>query len=304
MATQIPLSFSRLDGSHKMQSIIQPTPTPSPFDLLSTPLWQGVTGIVEITALALGFVLLLLELRRRSVVWELVSMSLETDVGNRLQGIVQVLYDGEPVEEVYRIVLRFVNAGRKEIVRSDYERPLSVSFEGNGRLKRATVIETNRMSLPKKEVQTAIEGNKFLLDPLLLNEGDAITIEFFVSEWDGDFHVDGRIAGVKEIEGRSAGETNLTLPRIVIGLILLNTGAYLNFAIDMAWLSLVLLVLAIIIGFPFWKETLTRSTSKQLMFIKRAELKALQREVRKSAPSKVVHKNSMVTPDQSNSEPS
>lgn len=231
-------------------------------------------------------------------------MSLETDVRSRLLGIVQVLYDGEQVEEVYRIVLRFVNAGHKEIVRSDYERPLSVSFEGYGDLKRATVIETNRMSLPKNEVKTASEGNKFLLHPLLLNEGDAITVEFFVSEWAGDFHVDGRITGVKEIEARSAGQTKLTLLRLVVGLILLDIAAYLNFVTDEALLSLVLLVLAIIIGFPFWKDMITRSTSKDYMMIRRAELKARQREARKSAASKVVHKDSSVAPDQSNTESS
>lgn len=116
-----------------------------------------------------------------------------------------ILYDSIEVESVTSFFITFKNSGNQPITSTDFEEPLSFSFEGSGILKFKVIdpIPTDLafngrpIGIPDQNIPDG-----FMLDPLLLNKGDEFTAYLLVSDYTaGSERISARIVGADLVEG-------------------------------------------------------------------------------------------------------
>jgi hypothetical protein len=181
--------------------------------------------ILAAAAIGVTLALFLIARRRKRLSYEL-SVTRVLSVHEAVKGKVQILFGGEPVRDVALILVDLFNSGNEPIKADDYERPVRFSL-GHGTILSAEVVRVKPKNL--KLVMTGFERSSVVLEPLLLNAGDSITIKLLVNEFGGEFSVDGRIAGVKEIKrGAVPRGTGLGTALVcLVGLIVILGDQYL-----------------------------------------------------------------------------
>jgi hypothetical protein len=105
-------------------------------------------------------------------------------------------------------VVQIINTGHIAVVPGDYHSPLAVSAGPGARVISAVVLSTVPGDLEdrcrnsageRRELLDRISGNEVLLAPVLLNDGDAITVKMEVENLRGGVRVNGHINGVRKI---------------------------------------------------------------------------------------------------------
>jgi len=173
-------------------------------EILRDQVWEFVGGVfLGLVAIIVTIILWRTQRRRKALSYEIISRTPLLSVEDEVKGKVQILFDGNPVQDIHLVVLKIINSGNVPIVSTDYERPVSLSFGENPRILTAEVSETDPDNL---EISVDIQATKVMLDPVLLNGGDSITLKFLVSQLD-EINIDGRIIGVKDIRKHTAGIT-------------------------------------------------------------------------------------------------
>ncbi len=174
--------------------------------LLRDPIWQFVGAILTLIAIIATLAVYIGQRRKKSLMFEVLSKSPVLSAAEEIAGKLQILFQNQPVREVYLVVLRLFNAGNIPITSSDYERNISITFGGKARVLTAEVSETEPENL---DAEISIKSlSSIELKPTLLNPGDSITIKILVSDFEGNIQVDGRIVGVKQIQERKESPRN------------------------------------------------------------------------------------------------
>jgi hypothetical protein len=119
-----------------------------------------------------------------------------------MSGKLRITFEEKPVEDVELIAIKLVNSGSRPILLEDYVRPVSFDFGRGTDLLTAEVGATEPDDL--KPNPPRIEGTKIVLDPVMMNGGDSMTLRILTSRFQGKITVDGRIADVKRI-GKADG---------------------------------------------------------------------------------------------------
>lgn len=171
-------------------------------DLLRDPAWQFVGAVIALIALVITFLIYWLQRQRKAIGYEVVSKNQLLTVREELEGRLQVMYEGQPARDICLLVVRLTNTGNVAIATADYERPVSLSTGQSSKILSAVVTEVDPENLV---VALKSEESRVVIDPVLLNSKDSITLKLLVSDFSGVILTDGRIVGVKAIERR--GET-------------------------------------------------------------------------------------------------
>jgi hypothetical protein len=138
---------------------------------------------------------------------------------------VQILFDGNPANDVALVIITINNSGHEAIRGSDFERALEFNFGVNSRMLTLEIVEKHPKTL-RPELKSSLTG--FVLEPLLLNKGDWIKVKVLVNEM-AALEVDGRVAGVREIRRVGADSVGL---RVVVGAALVFASALLAIIAD------------------------------------------------------------------------
>lgn len=195
-------------------------------ELLRDPLWQFVGAMFAVAALAASFVIYQLQRSRRGITYDVLSRTDLLTVREELEGKLQVLYEGEPAKSLTLIVLRFWNSGNQPILATDFERPISFCTGQASRLLSAAVTQVEP---PELMVDVEVAENILVINPTLLNSGDAVTLKLLVRDSGSVLCPDARIVGVKSV--RRAGDgSRLFLFLATTGMVLLAIGFYLFIA--------------------------------------------------------------------------
>lgn len=119
-----------------------------------------------------------------------------------------VRFSGHSVVDAYLIVVRIFNSGHLAVNSSDYQSNLSIMLNPGAEILAASIIDTVPTDL-KERIKTANGDQKsiiqnttedrILLTPVLLNEGDGITVQILARNTAGQIKVHGHIFGVKAI---------------------------------------------------------------------------------------------------------
>jgi hypothetical protein len=108
---------------------------------------------------------------------------------------VEVLYAGQPVENLHLLRVEFRNSGGKEIEAKDFAEPCRLTFPPNTSLFDPVVVDT----VPEDFApEIEHDGATVTLKPTLMNSGDRVTVQCLVaSDHPVQPKVSARISGVR-----------------------------------------------------------------------------------------------------------
>jgi hypothetical protein len=164
-------------------------------DILRDPIWQFVFSLIGIIV---TFAIYRFQEKRKRLSYAIVfSTSLLSVSRDLKKDSLQVNWRGRDIDGLHLLAIRLTNVGDIPIVASDFESPVSFSFDfakESGEVLEAEVIPTE-VSATLKTTKTSVE-----LKPALMNKGDLAEIKVLLTDFSGEVKVTGRVVGVKTIE--------------------------------------------------------------------------------------------------------
>lgn len=170
-------------------------------DLWRDPIWQSLGVIVAIifgiVTLLLGLITIWISRRRKALTYKILSLTPLATIYDDIGGRVQITLDGKPVADVQLALVKVTNSGNTPIESTDYERPIRFDLSKAAQILSAGITETSSKSL-KPSIEH--DHTSVVIKPILLNNGDSITLKILAANFNGSILVDGRISGVAEIK--------------------------------------------------------------------------------------------------------
>src|SRR4030095_8429547 len=119
----------------------------------------------------------------------------------------EVRFDGRPVEDAHLVVVRVANSGHLPINPGDYQGKLAICVNPGSSILMADVIETVPGDLderlPQQNGQRSlierVQKDRLILQPVLLNEDDSLSVQMLVKNYAGKVTVSGHVQGVPSI---------------------------------------------------------------------------------------------------------
>lgn len=187
-------------------------------EILRDPVNQFIIGtIIAVITIVVTIVIYLKSRTRKSFSFRVISRTPLYSISEDVKDDVEILYKGRKVEDVNLVQIEFLNSGNAPIEPKDYYNPVSVSFD-----EKAQILTSEIAKVEPSSVQASVnsDGKKAVLSQTLLNTGDSIIVKMLVDKLGGTskIKVDGRIAGVKEIQ-ESIPRFNTTDKLIWVGII-------------------------------------------------------------------------------------
>jgi hypothetical protein len=167
---------------------------------LRDPIWT-VIGIAIVTVLTV--VIYRLQQQRKALAYSIISHTPLLNVNEKDRDDISILYKRKRVSDVSFLIVKIFNAGNVPIEVGDFDRPITLNFGETAGLLKFDVVETVPDNI--RAMPTSV-GTKLVLEPLLLNRGDSITLTALLTGCDGDIKVDARIIGVRDISKISSAE--------------------------------------------------------------------------------------------------
>lgn len=218
-------------------------------DIFRDPMWQFLGAFFALVAILVSIFLYQKQRQRKELAYEIISKTPLLGAKEEIRGGLQVMFHGKPVQNPHLIMVRIINSGNLPITSNDYERPISLGFGEEAQILTAETISTNPDNL---RVSIKAEGKKVVIAPMLLNQGDSITLKILIAEFAGQMIVDGRITGVKRIMKFVKRETFRTL---IAGYLIMTVSSFIMLLLSWfdplgdTWLYRVFLYVAIFSGF-------------------------------------------------------
>jgi hypothetical protein len=193
-------------------------------------IWKAL-GWAIATVLATGVALWIYKKQSyKALTYQVISISPLGPLQARGFADLRMLKGDKPIERPFLTSIRIVNTGDLSISAADFANPLSIRPIGPGVFradfnikpspwsessvsifkvpyKMGQVLFTPQVvdarvagtSPPKIPVELVVKGDQLLIQPLLLNAGDEITVEILINGDVGGIEVGARIAGIKGI---------------------------------------------------------------------------------------------------------
>ncbi len=159
-------------------------------------------AVLSVIAIVITIGIYLRERRKKGFSYYIESANPVVSIEEKVAHRVRIYFDDEPVGNVHLIVMDIWNSGNQPILDADFNRSVSFNFGEDAIILSFSIVSVEPRTLDPSFI---IMDNTATLDPLLLNDGDKMTVNFLVSNWNSDtLDVDGRIIGVKEIKHERA----------------------------------------------------------------------------------------------------
>ncbi len=135
--------------------------------------------------------------KRRSISYGVLAATPVMTERQEMEGHLEIRFDGEVIKDVSVAVLQVFNSGTETLTPLDFDKPLRLGIEGEGRVLLAEVTET----VPKQLVQPiTLDHNAVEFARTLMNAGDLVTVRLIVTQLRGTFRLDGRVSGVTRFQ--------------------------------------------------------------------------------------------------------
>lgn len=165
-----------------------------------------------VISVAVAITLFLLNRKRKSLIYEILSMTRLLSVREEMANRVRVLVDDVPVRDVGLVQIKITNSGTELIRASDFVRPISFVVENGVRIIEAEVSD-KRPGTIDAEIQK--EDQRVTLLPTLFNSKDSLVLKLLIANFDGVISADARIEGV-ELKPRPNLRNSKWAPSIVL----------------------------------------------------------------------------------------
>ena len=156
-------------------------------------------SLIIITAIAAAtpIIIYFYQRQRKALAYDILSVS-PLLTGNELQGRITIQFEHRrEVQNIYLLIIKLINSGNIPITAIDFESPIKILFNKDDEVLSAEVTEKNPSNL---EPILEVTKDRLILSPLLLNNGDYIIIKTLLTSYNGDIKINGRIAGIKDIQ--------------------------------------------------------------------------------------------------------
>lgn len=194
-----------------------------PLNIDSILFWQITGSIGTIAAIIITVVLR----RRKELSFKIITFSSLISVDNVLEDTVKILFQGNPIEDLHLIILRFTNSGNLPIKSTDFKKPLGFSFGENSWVLECNIIDKNPQSL---EPVVEKRKNGVIISPLLLNPKDSVKIKLLVSKPETVIQT-GRIVGIHQVTKKIHRNRKLDALGIVLVIIGMITSVYATYIV-------------------------------------------------------------------------
>ncbi len=122
---------------------------------------------LEVISIIVALIIFYFQLRKKSLVYSILTNSKVISVSDPVRDAVQVLYKGTVVSNVRLIEIRINNKGNLSIKPDDYTVPLILEFPDETKILSLEIIDPYSLG-----VQTNIEKSNIKLNNILLNPKD------------------------------------------------------------------------------------------------------------------------------------
>jgi hypothetical protein len=143
---------------------------------------------------AIAITLFRLNRKRKTLVYEYLSMSRLVSLPEQRSGRIRVLVDETPVMDVGLVQIGILNSGTDPIKAIDFVRPVSFSVAAPARIVEASISEENP---PTIAAELEVDDHRATLAATLLNAGDSLVLKLLIADFDGAISIDARIEGVE-----------------------------------------------------------------------------------------------------------
>lgn len=178
--------------------IVADTPPP---DIFHDSIWQFISVVIAIIVAAIGFIGWWLERKARrnehtatkDLAFEVRSDVPIANINSDVKDRVQVLFDGEPAQDMRLTIIRLWNAGSVSVRRTDYDEHVTFTFVGR-KVRSCEFLDSEPPDLVRPDDVKSLfkeEGDTVSVEPLLLNPGESITAKVLATGSAGE--VIGRV---------------------------------------------------------------------------------------------------------------
>jgi hypothetical protein len=158
--------------------------------------------------------------RRKELSYQVLRGDELVNVKGEAKRRVEVRFDGKPVEDAHLVVVCITNTGHLPINPGDYQGKLAICVNPGSSILMADVIETVPGDLDErlpeqnghKSLIEKIHKERLILQPVLLNEENSLSVQMLVKNYAGKVTVSGHVQGVRAI--RQVSERSI-LPGIL-----------------------------------------------------------------------------------------
>jgi hypothetical protein len=187
-------------------------------DFWRDPAWQSAGVIVAVILFFLTILAGWKQNQKKSLSYSVISKISVLDIEDSIKSKVQVTFESKPVQDLYLVVIKFINSGNTPIHPNDYYQPITIAFDGTAEILSVEILDQSPKNLG---VITSHTSQSVEIPKILLNQKDCFNLKVLVTNFQ-HLSVDGRIAGVKTIQERdnstleTNGEIMITLTAIII----------------------------------------------------------------------------------------
>jgi hypothetical protein len=156
--------------------------------------------------------------KRKRLAYQIVSNESLFSIKRLIKDRIKIYLDDTLVENVNLVLIRIFNPGNDTITTKDFESSIAVNFGDAAKILSVEISEKSPADLP---ATISYNDSSVMLEPLLLNEKDSVTLKALVSKPQNAIIVGGRIAGVRKIEDGTYSDERIKYVNFVFQTILL-----------------------------------------------------------------------------------
>jgi hypothetical protein len=215
-----------------------------------------INHLLEITTIIAVFVIFVLQLRKKTLTYTVLTNSGVVPGPQEAKSPVQIRYKGKVVAKVRLVEIRIKNSGSLPIKPEDYIEPLSLRLP-NSEILSSEVMDAHSLGA---YIETKLSNqSEVVLGKTLLNPTDFFDVKVLLADGNADLSLGGRIVGVPKIRNMTGREVNYS---ILLSFIAVNVLALI--ARLLGWLDyriiIVLQICTLLVG--LWLSLETRSPSQ------------------------------------------
>src|SRR5215467_10743601 len=139
---------------------------------------------------------------RKAINYKVISDTSLLSVKEEVKGSIKVLFGTKPVSNARLVILKIWNSGNTPILPTEYIDPIRIGFGNNAEILDAEILEAAPSDFKDKaKASLKLDTDNVVLDPLLLNSGDSLTLKVFLAQtpFTKEVKVNARIVGVIQI---------------------------------------------------------------------------------------------------------
>jgi hypothetical protein len=139
---------------------------------------------------------------RKGVIYKVISNTPLLSLKEEAKGKIKVLFGTKPVNNARLVILKVWNSENTPILPNEYIDPIRVKFGDNVEVLDAEVLEAVPSDIKDKaKASLKLDKDSVVLEPLLLNSKDSITLKFLLAQTPltEEVQLSARIVGVNQI---------------------------------------------------------------------------------------------------------